>query len=92
MQFYLLDAPFNSHTLSYSFLNKNLSREWGMGRGLAPSPFNFIKIKQHALKNINYENKLMRRMQIMLTEKVIAVKNYFCKLSLLMSAIKMLLR
>jgi len=29
-----------------------------MGRGLAPSPFNFIKIKQHALKNINYENKL----------------------------------
>jgi len=58
MQFRLLDAPFNTHTLSFSFLNKNFSRGWSMGRGLAPSPFNLIKIKQHALKNINYENKL----------------------------------
>jgi len=50
--------PFNSHTLSFPFLNKNFSSGWGMERGLAPSPFNFIKIKQHALKNIKYENKL----------------------------------
>ena len=30
----------------------------GYEEGACPSPFNFIKIKQHALKNINYENKL----------------------------------
>jgi len=29
-----------------------------MGRGLAPSPFNCIIIKKHAIKNIKYENKL----------------------------------
>jgi len=30
-----------------------------MGRGLAPSPLKFIKNnKKHAMKNINYENKL----------------------------------
>jgi len=29
-----------------------------MGRGLALFPFKLIKIKKHALKNINYENKL----------------------------------
>jgi len=34
------------HTLSFSFLNKNFSRRWDMGRGLAPSPFKFIKNKK----------------------------------------------
>jgi len=29
-----------------------------MGRGLALSPFKFIKNKKHVLKNIKYENKL----------------------------------
>jgi len=51
--------PPSTHThYHFSFLNKNFSREWGMGRGLAPTPFKFIKNKKHTLKNINYENKL----------------------------------
>jgi len=44
-----MDAPFNSHTLSFSFLKKNFSRGWNMGRGIAPSPFKFIKNLKNTL-------------------------------------------
>jgi len=38
MQFRLLDAPFNSHTLSFPFLNKKLFKEVGYVEGACPLP------------------------------------------------------